>query len=182
MKLRIAYGRKVERTSPPVVEESKEIYPPGLYALVQGDVVCEFNENPFDVASPLKWVPVDKDQLDSDEINPLDQPDKWEYKDGQVVKKEDEIEKVISNVKGRVSTKLSTTDWMVIREADGGTAMPSNIKTWRASVRTKANDMCTQIDNAADVDALAALYEYTNTGTEEEPVFTRPLGEFPELD
>ena len=42
--------------------------------------------------------------------------------------------------------------------------------------------MCTQIDGAAEVDALAALYEYTNTGTEEEPVFTRPLGEFPELD
>ena len=42
--------------------------------------------------------------------------------------------------------------------------------------------MCAQIDGAADVDALAALYEYTNTGTEEEPVFTRPLGEFPELD
>ena len=76
---------------------------------------------------------------------------------------------------------LSDTDWMVIREADGGTAMPSNIKTWRASVRTKANDMCTQIDNAADVDALAALYAYTNTGTEENPVYTRPLGEFPEL-
>jgi hypothetical protein len=76
---------------------------------------------------------------------------------------------------------LSDTDWMVIREADGGTAMPSNIKTWRASVRTKANSMCTQIDNAADVDALAALYAYTNTGTEENPVYTRPLGEFPEL-
>ena len=63
----------------------------------------------------------------------------------------------------------------------GGTAIPSNIKTWRASVRTKANSMCTQIDNAADVDALAALYAYTNTGTEENPVYTRPLGEFPEL-
>ena len=71
---------------------------------------------------------------------------------------------------------LSDTDWMVIREADGGTAMPSNIKTWRASVRTKANDMCTQIDNAADVDALAALYVYNNATP---PV--RPLGEFPEL-
>ena len=71
---------------------------------------------------------------------------------------------------------LSDTDWMVIREADGGTAMPSNIKTWRASVRTKANAMCTQIDNAADVDALAALYVYNNATP---PV--RPLGEFPEL-
>ena len=85
------------------------------------------------------------------------------------------------NLNAEAGGILQSTDWMVIREADGGTAMPSNIKTWRASVRTKANDMCTQIDNAADVDALAALYEYTNTGTEEEPVFTRPLGEFPEL-
>ena len=76
---------------------------------------------------------------------------------------------------------LQPTDWMVIREADGGTAVPSNISTWRASVRTKANEMCTAIDNASDIDALITLYKYTNTGTEEEPVFTRPLGEFPEL-
>ena len=85
------------------------------------------------------------------------------------------------NINKQAGSILSDTDWMVIRETDGGTAMPSNIKTWRASVRTKANDMCTQIDNAADVDALAALYAYTNTGTEESPVYTRPLGEFPEL-
>jgi len=76
---------------------------------------------------------------------------------------------------------LQGTDWYVIREADGGTAVPANISTWRASVRSKANEMCTAIDGVADVDALAALYEYTNTGTEEAPVFTRPLGEFPEL-
>ena len=69
---------------------------------------------------------------------------------------------------------LSDTDWMVIREADGGTAMPSNIKTWRGSVRTKANSMCTQIDDATDVDALATLYVYNNATP---PV--RPLGEFP---
>ena len=99
--------------------------------------------------------------------------------DGNVTKGLKSIKK--ENLNAEAGGILQSTDWMVIREADGGTAMPSNIKTWRASVRTKANDMCTQIDNAADVDALAALYEYTNTGTEEEPVFTRPLGEFPEL-
>jgi len=76
---------------------------------------------------------------------------------------------------------LQSTDWMVVRAAEGGTAVPSDIATWRAAVRTKSNDMCTAIDNAADVDALAALYEYINTGTEESPVYTRPLGEFPEL-
>ena len=42
--------------------------------------------------------------------------------------------------------------------------------------------METAIDNAADVDALATLYEYVNTGTEENPVMERPLGEFPRLD
>ena len=76
---------------------------------------------------------------------------------------------------------LQDTDWMVVRASEGGTAVPSDIATWRAAVRTKSNDMCTMIDGAADVDALAALYTYTNTGTEESPVMERPLGEFPIL-
>ena len=74
---------------------------------------------------------------------------------------------------------LAPTDWMVIRATEGGTAVPSSITTKRAAVRTKANSMCAQIDGAANVDALAALHTYTNTGTEESPVFTRPLGELP---
>ena len=86
------------------------------------------------------------------------------------------------NVNKEAGGILSVTDWYSIRAYDGGTAVPSNVSTHRTAVRTKANAMCAQIDGAADVDALAALYEYTNTGTEEEPVFTRPLGEFPELD
>ena len=100
--------------------------------------------------------------------------------DGNVTRGLKSIKK--DSINAQAGGILQSTDWMVIREADGGTAIPNNIKTWRASVRTKANAMCAQIDDAADVDALAALYEYTNTGTEEEPVFTRPLGEFPELD
>ena len=71
---------------------------------------------------------------------------------------------------------LQDTDWMVVRAAEGGTPVPSDITTWRAAVRTKSNDMCTAIDGATDVDALAALYEYNDA---EPPV--RPLGEFPEL-
>ena len=71
---------------------------------------------------------------------------------------------------------LQETDWMVIRETEGGTAMPSATTTWRAAVRTKANSMQAQIDGAADVDALAALYVYNDATP---PV--RPLGEFPTL-
>ena len=71
---------------------------------------------------------------------------------------------------------LQDTDWMVVRAAEGGTAVPSAITTWRAAVRTKANAMCTAIGNAANVDALAALYVYNDATP---PV--RPLGEFPVL-
>ena len=71
---------------------------------------------------------------------------------------------------------LQDTDWMVIRAAEGGTAVPGATTTWRAAVRTKANSMQAQIDGAANVDALAALYAYNN---ETPPV--RPLGEFPVL-
>jgi len=69
---------------------------------------------------------------------------------------------------------LAPTDWMVVRATEGGTAVPSSITTQRAEVRTKANAMCTQIDNAADVDALAALYVYNDATP---PV--RPIGELP---
>ena len=71
---------------------------------------------------------------------------------------------------------LQDTDWMIIRAAEGGTAVPSATTTWRAAVRTKANAMCTAIDGAANVDALAALYIYNDATP---PV--RPLGAFPVL-
>ena len=102
-----------------------------------------------------------------DETNGLGTEGEVKAKGLKTIKKE--------NINKQAGSILQSTDWMVIREADGGTAIPSNIKTWRASVRTKANSMCTQIDNASDVDALAALYEYDLETNE------RPLGEFPEL-
>ena len=71
---------------------------------------------------------------------------------------------------------LQPTDWMIVRAAEGGTAVPSATTTWRAAVRTKANSMQAQIDGAANVDALAALYIYND---DTPPV--RPLGDFPVL-
>ena len=67
---------------------------------------------------------------------------------------------------------LAPSDWMYIKAGEEGTTMDSGWKTWRASVRTKCNSMQTQIDNAADVDALAALFEYTT----KDGVTSRPLG------
>jgi hypothetical protein len=84
-------------------------------------------------------------------------------------------------VNNQANGLLSKYDWYVIRyQEDNTKTIPSDVSTYRTNVRAKANEMCTQIDGASDVDALKALYEYTNTGTEESPVFTRPLAEFPE--
>jgi hypothetical protein len=71
---------------------------------------------------------------------------------------------------------LAPSDWMVVKATETGDTMDSGWKTWRASVRTKCNSMQTQIDNASDVDALAALFTYTE---QEDGSVTRPLGEFP---
>jgi len=67
---------------------------------------------------------------------------------------------------------LAPSDWMVVKATETGGTIDSGWKTWRASVRTKCNSMQTQIDNASDVDALAALFTRNESGV-------RPLGDFP---
>ena len=87
-----------------------------------------------------------------------------------------------NEVKAQAKSLLSPSDWYIIRKAeDAGSTIPSNIATYRAAIRTKSNDMETSIDGAADAAAMQTLYTYTNTGTEESPVYTRPLGEWPKL-
>ena len=71
---------------------------------------------------------------------------------------------------------LAPSDWRVVKATETGETMDSGWKTWRASVRTKCNSMQTQIDNASDVDALIALFTYTE---QSDKSITRPLGEFP---
>ena len=80
-------------------------------------------------------------------------------------------------VKQQASSELANTDWYITRKADAGTAVPSAVTTHRAAVRTRSGEMETLINNAANVDALAALYTYNN---ENPPA--RPLGEWPVLE
>jgi len=70
---------------------------------------------------------------------------------------------------------LAKYDWYVIRNTEAGTAIPSAITEYRTAVRAKCNSMQAQVDGAADVDALAALFTYTIT----DGVQSKPLGEWP---
>ena len=86
-------------------------------------------------------------------------------------------------IKSQASGLLAPTDWYVLKATDvEDYSVPSAVSTFRANVRTRSNEMETAIDNASDVDALATLYAYVNTGTEENPVYERPLGELPTLE
>ncbi|MDA7798382.1 hypothetical protein N8956_00110 [bacterium] len=89
---------------------------------------------------------------------------------------------LIKNLKIEVANNLAKTDWYVTRKSEKTTAIPSNISTHRDAVRTKQASMETAITNAADTAALETLYTVVNTGTEESPVYARPLGELPELE
>jgi hypothetical protein len=81
-------------------------------------------------------------------------------------------------VKQQASGLLAPTDWYVVKATEvADYSVPENITTFRADVRTKSNEMETQIDACTTVDELKALYEYTE---QDDGTITRPLAEFPE--
>ena len=73
----------------------------------------------------------------------------------------------IQKVKRQQAGFLAQTDWYIIRKADAGTAIPSNIQTWRNAIRTDATEIETAITNAADMNAFIALHTdtYKEDGT-----------------
>ncbi len=88
--------------------------------------------------------------------------------------------KLIRTIKQQASGLLAPTDWYVVKASEvSDYSVPTNIATYRASVRTKSNEMETAITNASDTPALETLYTYTE---QEDGTVTRPLGELPTLE
>jgi len=87
---------------------------------------------------------------------------------------------LIRTIKQQASGLLAPTDWYVVKASEvSDYSVPTNIATYRASVRTKSNEMETAITNASDTPALETLYTYTR---QEDGSVTRPLGELPTLE
>tara|TARA_E500000178_G_C17007295_1_gene748757 strand:- start:241 stop:873 length:633 start_codon:yes stop_codon:yes gene_type:complete len=65
-------------------------------------------------------------------------------------------------IKSQASSLLASTDWMVVRYAEDNTkTIPNAVSTYRASVRTKADEICTAIDGCTSMAKLKALFEST---------------------
>lgn len=66
-------------------------------------------------------------------------------------------EQKIANLKAMYNSELSKTDWMVVREAEGGTSVPSETATERANLRTACATKESEI-NALTTKAAVADY------------------------
>jgi hypothetical protein len=71
-----------------------------------------------------------------------------------------DVDKIKESMKSKVnsiaSSTLAQSDWMSVREHDGGTAMPADWKTYRAALRSESNTKESEIDALADLDAIKA--------------------------
>ena len=142
------------------------------YAFADGTVTASYGTATPKAHADSLWT-----QQDSDDG---DLPDDKEVGD---VKVEGLKTQLIRTIKQQASGLLAPTDWYVVKSTEvADYDIPANILSFRADVRSKSNEMETQIDNCTTVDELKTLYEYVNTGTESDPVITRPLAEFPTLE
>ena len=124
-----------------------------------------------------KWGTATPKQLE--DVNATDEDGEPVLQDGvQVVIKGLKSQK-ISISKQQTAGLLQSTDWYVTRKSDTGTAIPQEIQDFRTEVRAVSNQQETQINACTTVEQLKALYSYVNTGTEQSPIYTRPLAEFP---
>ena len=116
-----------------------------------------------------------------DDVNAVDENGDPIVEDGEQVVTPGVKSNLIAEVKAQQGSLLSQTDWAVIRNADTGTAVPDNIATYRAAIRSKATEMETAIDNAADTDAIADLFVTYTTNEDGSVTKSGVLYDWPEL-
>ena len=134
------------------------------FDFADGQVTASYGSATAKAIADSLWTQEDSDNGDL--------PDNKEVGDVKVEGLKTKHKRVIKN---QASGLLAPTDWYVIKATDVAEySVPSAVSTFRTNVRTRSNEMETAIDNAADVDALATLYVYTDG--------ERPLGEWPVLE
>jgi hypothetical protein len=67
---------------------------------------------------------------------------------------------MISTIKSQVGSRLKSTDWQVIRQMDGGTAMSTELKAYRAAIRTEGDAKESEVNALVTLDDVM-LYEAT---------------------
>jgi len=102
--------------------------------------------------------------------------------DGKQLYKEDGKTKLINEglktiwirkTKNMANDFLSTSDWMVTRKTEKGTAIPNAITTYRDNVRTACNTIETKINDCSSLADFMKLFESEKEG-ENAPMYDWP--------
>ena len=104
-------------------------------------------------------------------------------KDGNLIKNADGTQHINYGLKTQLkkdekktaASLLSRYDWLVVRKAEKGTAIPAEITTFRDAVRTACNTREAEIDACSDITALVTLYG----STEKDGVSTPNMTQYP---
>ena len=112
------------------------------------------------------WSVEEKAAIGIEEIVEESPPDsrfyKWsQNKDGTINSSEQPLQKVkdsfVAQIKNTQNSLLSSTDWVIIRKADSGKAIPADVQTYRDSLRVKGDEMEVAVTGADSIAQLEAL-------------------------
>ena len=80
----------------------------------------------------------------------------------------------VNKTKEMANNLLSSSDWMITRKAEKGTAIPSEIQTYRDDVRTACNTIETKINNISSLADFIKLFKVPSDGS------NAPIYDFPD--
>jgi|TARA_Y100000114_G_scaffold125078_1_gene121019 hypothetical protein len=80
----------------------------------------------------------------------------------------------INRTKLMAQEKLNKHDWMITRKSEKGTAIPSDVTTYRDAIRTKCTSIETAINNCSSLADFIKLFDAPSL--EENP----PINDFPD--
>ena len=86
----------------------------------------------------------------------------------------------IAKTKEMAQEKLNKHDWMITRKAEKGTDIPSDVTTYRDSIRTKCTSIETAINNCSNLTQFMALFDAPVDSDNKPTGDSAPINDFPD--
>tara|TARA_R100001015_G_C4523785_1_gene92059 strand:- start:16 stop:591 length:576 start_codon:yes stop_codon:yes gene_type:complete len=86
----------------------------------------------------------------------------------------------VARTKQTAQEKLNKHDWMIVRNVEKSTAIPSDITTYRDSIRTKCDSIETAINNCSNLTQFMALFDAPVDSDGNPTGDPSPINDFPD--
>jgi len=85
----------------------------------------------------------------------------------------------VTATKATAQAKLNKHDWMIVRNAEKSTAIPSDVTTYRDAIRTKCASIETSINNCSSLADFIKLFDVP-VDSDKNPTGNAPIYDFPD--